>query len=200
MYNTGMENNVEDLSFENEFQKERIGFTRKGALILIAVLVVLVAGVTVAALLLPKPTGLPQFSEVMTSNRGSYDHPVYGTVDWVEIWNPTDKDIDLSGYGFSTEIKHPFRYRFPDGTVLKPGEFLVLYCTGGTAASDDDPYCTGFNLSASGEQLFLVTPNKVEADEVFVPALEPNTAYARTDKGDFQITIYPTPWKANRFE
>lgn len=200
MYNADMENNAEDLSFENEFHKEHIGFTRKRALILVAVLVVVIAGVTVLALLLPKPTGLPKFSEVMTSNHGAYDHPVYGTVDWVEICNPTDRDIDLSGYGFSTEIKHPFRYLFPEGTVLKPGEYLVLYCTGGTAASDDDPFCTGFNLSASGEQLFLVTPNKVEADEVFVPALEPDTAYAITDDGVFAITDYPTPWKANRFE
>ena len=35
---------------------------------------------------------------------------------------------------------------------------------------------------------------------LFVPALDPDVAYARTDKGDFEITIYPTPWKANRFE
>lgn len=195
-----MENISEELSLENEFQKEHFGFTRKRALILVAVLVVLIGGVTAAAMLLPKPSGLPEFSEVMTSNHGAYDHPSYGTVDWVEIYNPGDTDIDLSGYGFSTEIKHPFRYRFPDGMVLKPGEYLVLYCTGGTAASDEDPFCTGFNLSASGESLFLVTPNKVEADELFVPALDADTAYARTDKGDFAVTDYPTPWKANRFE
>ena len=201
MYNANMENNVEELSFENEFHKERIGLTRKNALILVAVLIVAVAAITVAAVfLLPKPTGLPKFSEVMTSNHGAYTHPVYGTVDWVEICNPTDRDIDLSGYGFSTEIKHPFRYRFPEGTVLKPGEYLVLYCTGGTAASDEDPFCTGFNLSASGEKLFLVTPMKVEADEVFVPALEPDTAYALTDKGDFAVTDFPSPHEANRFE
>ncbi len=195
-----MENNPKELSFEHEFHKEHIGFTRRHALILVAVLVVLVAGVTVAAALLPKPTGLPQFSEVMTANHGAYEHPDYGTVDWVEICNPTDRDIDLSGYGFSTEIKHPFRYRFPDGTILKPGEYLVLYCTGGTEKSDDDPFCTGFNLSASGEQLFLVTPMKVEADELFVPALDADTSYARTEKGDFQITGYPSPWRPNRFD
>lgn len=196
-----MENNPEDLSFENEFHKERIGLTRKRALILVAVLVVVIAGITAAALLLPKPTGLPKFSEVMSSNHGSYLHPVYGSVDWVEIVNPTDRDIDLSGYGFTNDVKHhQFRYRFPEGTVLKPGEYLVLYCTGGTDQSDSDPFCTGFNLSASGELLFLVTPMKVEADELSVPALEADTSYAKTDAGDFQVTEHPTPWEANRFE
>lgn len=189
-------------SFDGEFQKEHIGLTRKKALILVAVLVVAIAAITaVSVWLLPKPTGLPKFNEVMTSNRGAYLHPQYGSVDWVEIWNPTDADIDLSGYGFTNDLKHhQFRYRFPEGTILKPGEYLVLYCTGGTEQSDSDPFCTGFNLSKDGEKLFLVTPMKVEADELAVPMLETDTAYARAENGDFQVTDYPTPGEANRFE
>ena len=189
------------LSFEGDFQKEHIGLSRTRALILVAVLAAVIAGVTVFALLLPKPTGLPKFSEVMTSNHGAYLHPEYGSVDWVEIYNPTDADIDLSGYGFTNDLKHhQFRYRFPDGTVLSPGEYIVLYCTGGTEQSDSDPFCTGFNLFASGEMLFLVTPMKVEADELAVPELESDTSYARTDSGQFLVTLHPTPHEANRFE
>ena len=197
-----MEQTPEELSFENEFHKEQIGLTRKKALILVAVLVVVIAALTAAAVwLLPKPTGLPKFSEVMTSNRTAYLHPAYGSVDWVEIYNPTDADIDLSGYGFTNDLKHhQFRYRFPEGTILKPGAYLVLYCTGGTANSDEDPFCTGFNLSKDGEKLFLVTPMKVEADELVVPPLETDTSYARTDAGEFAVTEYPTPREANRFE
>lgn len=195
VYNANME---QELSFEHDFQKEHIGLTRGRALLLIGVLIVLIAGVTAVALLLPKSSGLPKFSEVMTSNHDAYQHPVYGSVDWVEIYNPTDRDIDLSGYGFTNDIKHhAFRYRFPDGTVLKAGEYLVLYCTGGTDESDSDPFCTGFNLSASGELLFLVTPSKVEADELSVPMLESDTAYARTDADAFAVTHYPTPGRAN---
>lgn len=200
MYNADMETISEELSLEHEFQKERIGLTRGRALILIAVLIVLAAGITVLALLLPKASGLPEISEVMTSNHGTRLEP-YGAVDWVEIHNPTDKAIDLSGYGFTNDVKHhQFRYRFPEGTTIGPGEYLVLYCTGGTEQSDADPFCTGFNLSASGELLFLVTPQKVEADEIEVPALETDTAYARTENGAFQVTDFPTPGEANRFE
>ena len=190
------------LSIEDEFQKERIGLTRKRALILVAVLVVVIAAITVLSVwILPKPTGLPKFSEVMTSNREAYLHPQYGSVDWVEIYNPTDADIDLSGYGFTNDLKHhQFRYRFPEGVILKPGAYLVLYCTGGTEQSDSDPFCTGFNLSKEGEKLFLVTPMKVEADELEVPPLETDTAYARRENGSFDVTEYPTPGKANRFE
>ena len=198
-YTAGMEENTE-ITFENEFHKERIGLPRKGILLLIAALVLLAGGVTAAALLLPKPSGLPQFSEIMTSNHAAFDHPDYGTVDWVELYNPTDGDIDLSGYGFTNEIKRSFRYRFPEGTVIKSGEYLLLYCTGGTEQSDNDPFCTGFNLSADGEDLFLINPNNVEADEVHVPALEADTSYAKNASGVFAVSVVPTPGKENRFE
>ena len=195
-----MEQISEELSLENEFQKESIGFTRKRALILVAASAVVIALVIAAALLLPQKPTMPVFSEIMTSNHAAFDHPEYGTVDWVEIYNPSDADIDLSGYGFSNEIKRTFRYTFPEGTVLKSGGYLLLYCTGGTEQSDADPYCTGFNLSAKGEDLYLVNPNNVEADEAHVPALEADTSYARTETGEFAVTSVPTPGEANRFE
>ena len=84
--------------------------------------------------------------------------------------------------------------------MLNPGEYLLLYCTGGTESSDNDPFCTGFNLSASGEDLYLVNPNNVEADEAHVPALDPDTSYAKNADGDFVVTEFPTPGEANRFE
>lgn len=202
MYNANMENNMDELSLENEFHRERIGFTRGRALLLVIALLLIVAGITVVALVL-QPRGRLVINEVMTSNHGAYLHPVYGKVDWVELYNPTDRDVDLSGCGFTNSIKdlkRSIRYHFADGTILKPGEYLVLYCTGGTGETDDDPLCTGFNLSRDGETLLLVDRNYVELAELTVPALEADTSYARTDGGDYAVTTVPTPGEANRFE
>lgn len=190
----------EELTFKNEFKRDRIGLPHRGIFLLIGALLLLVAAIAVLVVLMPKKNTMPCFSEVMTSNHAAYVHPVYGTVDWVELYNPTDADIDLSGFGFTDEIKRTFRYRFPDGTILKPGEYLVLYCTGGTEQSDADPFCTGFNLSANGEDLYLVNANNIEADEVHVPELESDTSYARNADGTFAVTTIPTPGEANRFE
>ena len=194
-----MEQNTE-LNFANDFKRDKIGMPRKGLWLLIGALLLLVVGVAVLVILLPKKDTMPCFSEVMTSNHAAFDHPDYGTVDWVELYNPSDEPIDLSGFGFTNEIKRTFRYRFPQGTLLEPGAYLVLYCTGGTETSDNDPYCTGFNLSAKGEDLYLVNPNNVEADEVHVPALEADTSYARNADGEFVVTTIPTPGEANRFD
>ena len=202
MYNASMENNSQELSFENEFQKERIGFSGKRITILVIALLLVAAGITVLALCL-KPSAHIVINEVMTSNRKAYIHPTYGSVDWVEFYNPTDRDIDLSGCGFTNSIKdlkRSVRYHFPDGTVIRSGDCLVLYCAGGTGETDDDPLCTGFHLSASGETLLLVDRNYVELAELTVPALEPDTSYARTDAGDYAVTEFPTPGGPNCFE
>ena len=203
LYNTDMEQLENELSLENEFHRETPRIRHRGLLLVLLALVI-AAGVIVAGILLfPNASGGIVINEVMTSNHGAYEHPEYGTVDWVELYNATGRDFDLSGYGFTDsikDVKRTIRYHFPDGTVIPAGGYLVLYCTGGTGATDDDPFCTGFNLSASGETLLLISENYVELAELSVPALEPDTSYARTDGGEYAVTNVPTPGEANRFE
>ncbi len=188
-----------DLSFEGEFSRERIGWSTPRVVLLIVLALLLIAGIVAAVLLLPQNEGKPVINEVMTSNSEAFLHPDYGSVDWIELYNPTDRDIDLSGFGFTDEIKKQYKYTFPEGTVLKSGEYLVLYCTGGTAQSDADPFCTGFSLSQEGEQLFLVNRSYVELDEVQVPFSETDVSYARTDDGGFLFTRSVTPGAVNAF-
>jgi hypothetical protein len=198
-----MEQLDSELSLENEFHKETPRIRHRG-LLFVLLAIVLAAGVTVAGILLfPNASGGIVINEVMTSNHGAYVHPAYGTVDWVELYNPTEKDFDLSGCGFTDsikDVKRTIRYHFPDGTILPAGGYLVLYCTGGTGATDDDPFCTGFHLSAEGETLFLISESNVEIAELIVPPLDSDVSYARTESGDYAVTESPTPGEKNRFE
>ncbi|MDO4853298.1 MAG: lamin tail domain-containing protein [Clostridia bacterium] len=186
-----------ELSFEGEFSRERIGWSRPAVFIVLAVVAAALLGIAAMILLLPKSDGHPIINEVMTSNDSAFLHPDHGSVDWIELYNPTDRDIDLGGYGLTDELKKQYKYTFPTGTVLKSHAYLVLYCTGGTTASDADPYCTGFALSQEGEQLYLIDGSYVELDEVNVPFLETDTAYARTESGAFAVTTVATPGEKN---
>ncbi len=192
-----------ELSLENDFQRETPRVRHRG-LLLVLLAVVIAAGVIIAGLLLfPNASDGIVINEVMTSNHGAFVHPAYDTVDWVELYNATDRDFDLSGYGFTDsikDVKRSIRYHFPDGTVIPAGGYLVLYCTGGTGATDDDPLCTGFNLDAAGETLLLISAGNVELAELTVPALEPDTSYARTESGEYAVTRSVTPGEKNRFE
>ena len=49
--------------------------------------------------------------------------------DWIEIYNPTDKDVNLLNYGLSDESGNPFKWRFPEH-VLGPGERTLVFASG----------------------------------------------------------------------
>ena len=120
-------------------------------------------------------------------------------VSWVELYNPTSAAVDLSGFGLTDELKKQYKYTFPEGTVLEGGAYLVLYCTGGTTATDADPYCTGFALSQEGETLYLVDSRYLEIDECRIPSIPTDFSYARTDEGTYRATKVVTPGAPNRF-
>lgn len=191
------EQGQDEVLFDEGFEKERIGWSKKQVLLLIAIAVLVLFGIGMMILFLPKSEGSVIINEVMTSNDHAYKHPEYGSVDWIELYNPTHEDIDLSGFGVTDELKKQYKYRLPAGTILKSGEYLILYCTGGTTASDSDPYCTGFALSQEGESLYLINGSYLELDNVDIPYLETDTAYARDEGGTFRITSTVTPGEAN---
>ncbi len=189
----------EELLMDGTFAKERIGFSRPKAIAVIALAATVVLAIVLLVAFLPRSEGHVVINEAMTSNDEAFVHPEYGSVDWVELYNPTSAAVDLSGFGLTDELKKQYKYTFPEGTVLEGGAYLVLYCTGGTTATDADPYCTGFALSQEGEQLYLLGKNYLELDELTLPMLDTDTAYARTDDGRFAVTDTVTPGEANRF-
>jgi len=74
-----------------------------------------------------------------TSNFGGDD-------DWVEIFNRSTVPYDLSGCFLSDERNNNTKWIFPEETILKPGEFLVVY---------EDVLHFGF--SSKGNDVILIT-------------------------------------------
>jgi hypothetical protein len=89
--------------------------------------------------------------------------------DWVEFYNATGNQIDLSDYGFSDDAGKPRKWQFPAGTVIEAGGYLGVYCSGLTEESSS-AINVGFKLSAAGGyNLCLSTPEGAIFDRVFVP-------------------------------
>jgi hypothetical protein len=81
--------------------------------------------------------------------------------DWIELYNNGTSDVDLSGW-YIQDRKHYNKYVIPMGTVLKKGEYLVLY-SNETLFANRHPFVTnkigpvGFNWDNNGEQIRLFT-------------------------------------------
>ena len=135
-------------------------------------------------------------NEVCSVNHQSLVSEALGSPDWVELHNESTKAIKLKGYGLTDNPKQSYKYVLPDVT-LGPGEYLLVYFTGGSEAADNDPLCTGFGLSRYGESLLLVDANYNVLDTVEVPSLEADVSFARAADDSWGYAVIPTPGEAN---
>lgn len=94
------------------------------------------------------------FNEIMASN-GTYENG--HAYDWVELYNNGSKAMDLSGFFLSDSENKPQKWSFPEGTKLKAGEYLTVFCTGDSTLSKgkNRTFYADFKLSSSGETLLL---------------------------------------------
>lgn len=69
-------------------------------------------------------------------------------VDFVELFNPTDAPIDISGFLISDSSSNLDKFTLPGGTIVPANGFYSL------SAED-----MGFSLSSAGEKFFLVFPS-----------------------------------------
>lgn len=112
---------------------------------------------TVTPKLAPKkadPVAGVLINELMAANTKSAKDPQGDFDDWIELFNPTDKPINLGGMYLTDSQESPRKWMFPEGTQLAAGGYLVVW------ADEDSKANTGlhasFKLSTAGEAVFLV--------------------------------------------
>ncbi len=124
-------------------------------------------------------------SEILASNSL---YPVEGMLcDWVEICNADSVPADISGFGLSDDAD-TIRWHFPEGTVLQPGEYLVVPCSAEYAAA------APFGLSRmGGEVVSLFTASGAVLDRVTTLGGHENLSMIRGEGGVWSECAYATP-------
>jgi hypothetical protein len=105
--------------------------------------------------------------------------------DWVEIFNASAVDVDLSGYkiydsGGQTGSKP--KKEFPAGTIIPAGGFYVIVV--------DDADASGFGLSSGGEQVWLENAESTVIDDITFPAMSEVQSYGRKPDGSANFFIF----------
>ncbi len=70
-----------------------------------------------------------QINEVMSSNGDTFYDEDGDTPDWIELYNNSDGNIDLTGFGLTDDSGDLDQWTFPNIT-LNPNEFLVVMASG----------------------------------------------------------------------
>lgn len=140
-------------------------------------------------------------NEVCSSNNSILPDENGDCFDWVELYNPTDRVINLSGFGLSDKKSDLFRYTFGD-IEIRPKEYLVVYAVGDEVveSSNTDRIYANFKLTSKGESLFLTLPNGKVVDKITYPELKGDESYSRFEVNNnvaYKITK-GTPMEENR--
>lgn len=137
-------------------------------------------------------------NEVVTSNRYSHTASDGTAPDWVELYNNSNKPVNLSGWGLTDDKTDPYKFTFPDMTI-NSGEYLLVYCNGAEQTDAEDGILrTGFKLSSKGEFLALTDANGTNIQSLNIDTLNPDISYGRKDDGSYAYYNIPTPGAANQ--
>jgi hypothetical protein len=138
-------------------------------------------------------------NELQASNKNTILDENGQSEDWVELTNTSDQGVDLSGWGLSDDTNRPGKWRFPEGTVIGPRAYLLVWL-------DEDgsqgPLHANFKLAASGESISLCGPaatGDVPVDFVTFGPQTQDRSFGRmpNGKGPFRTLVTPSPWDPN---
>jgi hypothetical protein len=141
-------------------------------------------------------------NEWMASNSQTIADPADGEFDdWFELYNPSDKALDLSGYTLTDNLNNPRKFLIPNGFVLPPHAFVLVWADGQPEqnAPGRDLH-VNFRLDREGEEIGLFAPNGRQVDAVVFGPQTGDVSQGRWPDGapePFAVMSIPTPGQPN---
>ena len=143
------------------------------------------------------PVQEPVISEFLAANDANLADADGDSPDWIEIYNPNVFAIDLGGYFLTDDPAESDKWRFPEGTALGGGEYLVVFASG--ADRDLPRLHAGFRLDSSGGYLALIAPDGSSVLSGFTayPPQRDDISYGVCPGGSEGYFRVPTPGGQN---
>jgi len=120
--------------------------------------------------------------------------------DWIEIYNPGELDVDMSGMYLTDDLADPTKWKVTESVVVPAGGFLLFW-------ADDEPEQgpthTNFKLSKEGEEIGLFDTDENGNEQIDTITFGPQTtdeSFGRYPDGDenWEQMNQPTPGEPNR--
>ena len=127
-----------------------------------------------------------KINEVSAAN-SVYINEYFKKNDWIELYNTTDKPIDVAGMYISDKLKKPLKFQIPAAsevdatysTVIPAHGYLVIWAD---QLVSDTQIHTGFKLGNEDDEVVMLTA----ADESWADTLS-----YKMHNGDQSVGLYP---------
>jgi hypothetical protein len=112
-------------------------------------------------------------NSIVTDQDGKYE-------DWIELYNNSVAYLSLKNLHISDSYQSPLRWKFPDGAIIEPGSYLIIWADNDTT---EPGLHANFSLSGSGENLILAYDYGYFIDDLTFPAQQEDITYGRYPNG-----------------
>lgn len=134
-------------------------------------------------------------NEISNNNDGSVADSEGNIYDWIELYNGSNKDINLLNYTLSDSDKK-IKWAFGDVTI-KSKSYLIIFTSGETR----EGLYTNFKINKNGgERIVLRNSSGKIIDAVDTVKTNKNTSLARSNDGSWNIVKNVTPGFSNTKE
>ena len=181
---------------------------------LIALAVVLAVGILLQTVILPngwvmaeKPRATETVAEisssrgvtikeVMTANKTACFDEEGNTGDWIELYNGSNRPVDITGWVLTDHASRSIRFSFPEYT-MQPGEYVLVFADGLHENGVEETWHAPFKLSSAGDTLMLFDAGGSVVQSMNIPPLGEDESYARDSAGQWKTTPEYTPLMEN---
>ena len=135
-----------------------------------------------------------RINEVSAAN-GIHVNEYFKRNDWVELYNTTDKDIDVAGMYLSDNEKKPLKYQISKGdsqasTTIPAHGYLVVWCD---KLESRDQLHASFKLDADGGSVLLTAADESWSDRLVYTAHQADQTVGRYPDGGSDIFVMNVP-------
>jgi len=121
--------------------------------------------------------------------------------DWFELYNASERTVDLAGYTLTDKPGIPRKFVIPDGISIGPRSFLLVWADEeeNQTRTNGDLH-VNFRLNDAGEAIALYAPDGrlVESDSFGAQTLNTSLARWPDGSGSFTATTNATPGMRNK--
>ncbi|MDA0814044.1 MAG: CotH kinase family protein, partial [Verrucomicrobia bacterium] len=96
-----------------------------------------------------------QINEFLALNNDGIQDSDGDPSDWIELFNAGVTTVNLAGYSLTDDLAEPGKWKFPEGTTLGAGGYLVVFASGKDRVVAGEELHTNFRLGSSEAYLGL---------------------------------------------
>ncbi len=136
-------------------------------------------------------------NEFMPKNDSTWADEYGEYEDWIELFNPNNFEVDLSGYFLSDELEELDKWEIPDGIVIEPNGYLLFW-----ADKDEEQGKMHIDFKLSGDSGYVILTNPLQnyiCDSVFYIDADSDESFVRNGDGmpEWIKARVPTPNRSN---